>query len=338
MNKNESQTKSSTLSSGVRAAAQTLNVPIERLESRQSNHREQTSNASHIAVPQQHNTRNISPPIMSGLFEEQHVHHQQSPLQLSQHIGHQQQPHKREQLSQKCKIIMGKRRTLCVLMRGIINLKNNKALFIQLVKVPLNIILQIGIQIIDSRTHGRDTSDRSSNRPYAELVKWQSTPIDLPLLRLPNDLAPLAIECFDCILRYCGDIPMDPDLTEVKCVYTVLMGIESETEQQEFSLYCIVQGDAFTMPLAADEYILDVTTELLKSGQPFYLIFCRSVWHFSLKRDPAPTPLYVEVLFNQVAPDYLEGLLLELPSTGVPPPEVVRDMARIASLLHRAVT
>lgn len=90
------------------------------------------------------------------------------------------------------------------------------------------------------------------------------------------------------------------------------------------------------MPLAADEYILDVTTELLKSGQPFYLIFCRSVWHYQLRRDPAPTPLYIEVLFNQVAPDYLEGLLLELPGGGAPAPDVVRDMARIAALLHRA--
>lgn len=115
-----------------------------------------------------------------------------------------------------------------------------------------------------------------------------------------------------------------------------LLGIESESEQQEFSLYCIVQGDAFTMPLAADEYILDVTTELLKSGQPFYLIFCRSVWHFPLKRDPAPTPLYIEVLFNQVAPDYLEGLLLELPGGGAPKPDYVRDMARVAAILHRA--
>lgn len=47
--------------------------------------------------------------------------------------------------------------------------------------------------------------------------------IRTPLLRLPNDLAPLALECFECILSYCGDIPMEPDLTEVKCVYTVLM-------------------------------------------------------------------------------------------------------------------
>lgn len=55
------------------------------------------------------------------------------------------------------------------------------------------------------------------------MVKWQGHPLRLPLLRLPPDLAPLAIECFDCILRYCGDLVPDPELTEVKCVYTVLM-------------------------------------------------------------------------------------------------------------------
>lgn len=136
-----------------------------------------------------------------------------------------------------------------------------------------------------------------------------------------------------------------------------LLGIDAESEQQEFSLYCIVQGDgklntllqtnvvgiifsslfsAFTMPLSSDEYILDVTTELLKTNQPFYLIFCRSVWHFPLKKDPPPTPLYIEVLFNQVAPDYLEGLLLEIPNHGTPSPDYVRDIARIAAILHRA--
>lgn len=93
-----------------------------------------------------------------------------------------------------------------------------------------------------------------------------------------------------------------------------------------------MQGDAFTMPLAADEYILDVTTELLKSGQPFYLIFCRSVWHYQLRREPAPTPLYIEVLFNQVAPDYLEGLLLELPNGGAPEPDGKQHVIAIAFL------
>uniref|UniRef100_A0A182YC42 Uncharacterized protein n=1 Tax=Anopheles stephensi TaxID=30069 RepID=A0A182YC42_ANOST len=341
-------------------------------------------------------------------------------------------------------------------------------------------LLQFAMQHF--RTDDEFKSNRSDKRAmrnqHADLVKWQGYPLRAPLLRLPADLTPLALECFDCVLRYCGDLAVDPELSEVKCVYTVLMhchkhlalrdevycqlmkqttanrsacpdsaqrawrllsilaayfgcsdalrpyliehltsaasdrrrpchgtaavcltnlrktarcggrknvpsveevtavsagrsarrqiyrlpggaerivntrcstvvgdviaelcsllGIESPAEQQEFSLYCIVQGDAFTMPLAADEYILDVTTELLKSGQPFYLIFCRSVWHFALKRDPAPTPLYIEVLFNQVAPDYLEGLLLELPNGGAPSPDYVRDMARIAAILHRA--
>ncbi|GBP29217.1 Unconventional myosin-XV [Eumeta japonica] len=113
-----------------------------------------------------------------------------------------------------------------------------------------------------------------------------------------------------------------------------LIGVTSEAERAEFSLYCIVAGDALTMPLAGDEYVLDVTTELQRAHHPFYLIFCRSVWHHPLRQD-AP-PLYTEVLFNQVAPDYLEGLLLVLPGGGAPAPGVVRDSASVAALLHRA--
>ncbi|XP_076273553.1 unconventional myosin 10A isoform X2 [Rhynchophorus ferrugineus] len=313
-------------------------------------------------------------------------------------------------------------------------------------------------------------------KQQTDVIKWQGHPIEGPLLKLDDpELTPLAIECFECILKYCGDQPLTPDMSEVKCVYTVLMhchkyaelrdevysqlmkqttsnksespessqrawrllsivaayfacsenllpylmehltsaandrrrichgtaavcvtnlrktqrcggrknvpsveevtavsagrsarrqiyrlpggaervvntrcstvvadviqelcgliGVNSEAEQQEFSLYCIVQGDAFTMPLAADEYILDVTTELHKSAQPFYLIFCRSVWYHPLKHDASA--LYTEVLFNQVAPDYLEGLLLRLGNPNLPP-SVVRDMALVAALLHRA--
>ena len=38
--------------------------------------------------------------------------------------------------------------------------------------------------------------------------------------------------------------------------------------------------------------------------------FFRSVWHYGLRLD---NPLYIEVVFNQIAPDYLEGLLLVMP-------------------------
>ncbi|XP_018313717.1 unconventional myosin-XV isoform X2 [Mycetomoellerius zeteki] len=111
-----------------------------------------------------------------------------------------------------------------------------------------------------------------------------------------------------------------------------VISVRNPHEMDEFSLYCIVDGDAFTMPLARDEYVLDVTTELQKNHQVFYLIFCRSVWYYPLRLDAA---LYIEVVFNQIAPDYLEGLLLVLPGEHLPQ-EVIYDMAQIAALLHRA--
>ena len=158
------------------------------------------------------------------------------------------------------------------------------------------------------------------------------------------------------------------DVIEEICLQ---LNVSNRIEQQEFSLYCIVEGDYYTMPINRDEYILDITTELIKNGQIFYLIFCRSVWYHPLKLE---VPLYIEVIFNQVAPDYLEGLLLVLSSNKlkscpsnhqdscVPDEELhsgsgsklaidpnvnifadfilndqlVNDICRIAALLHRA--
>lgn len=76
----------------------------------------------------------------------------------------------------------------------------------------------------ESKSQRNSTEKRpASGRAHADLVKWQGIPLRAPLLRLPPDLTPLALECFECILRYCGDLPPDPELTEVKCVYSVLM-------------------------------------------------------------------------------------------------------------------
>ncbi|BFF99984.1 myosin-G heavy chain [Drosophila madeirensis] len=514
MNSNESQSKASTLSSGARAAAQILNVPLERMETRQAHAQRNEHgnlNGNEGEKQQQHQQHQQSE--LHHILQQQHLEDafEEQQLAAEQHQqGQQQQQHQRF-MKQQSYLHSTRKPNVGQQSSSLTNGQSHQSPD-QLLQqqqqsmthhdleanymteetnggTPLSVtkysLLQFAMQhfrndqLRDADRHlERHQSQAAANRSYAELVKWQGHAIRLPLLRLPNDLAPLALECFDCVLRYCGDIPLDPELTEVKCVYTVLMhchkylalrdevycqlmkqttanrspcpdssqrawrllsilaayfgcsdalrpylmehltsaasdrrrschgtaavcltnlrktarcggrknvpsveevtavsagrsarrqiyrlpggaervvntrcstvvadviaelcsllGVESEAEQQEFSLYCIVQGDAFTMPLAADEYILDVTTELLKSGQPFYLIFCRSVWHFALKREPAPMPLYVEVLFNQVAPDYLEGLLLELPGNGVPMPEMVRDMARIAALLHRA--
>ncbi|XP_059608839.1 unconventional myosin-XV [Phlebotomus argentipes] len=454
--------KTSTLSSGARAAAATLNAShTERHHHQEAMmvRRQATSPSAGQQRHEDHDVTEQTQPIHNGRKLSSPGHHKTS-------INHQD-------------VLMQQqmRDDDAVPMNGVSAGSAKYSLLQFAAQHFRNDVQNDDAKIAPIVTRGEKRSS-SGSRPQLDLVRWQATALKTPLLRLPSDLAMLALECFECILRYCGDLPSDPDLTEVQCVYTILMhchkhltlrdevycqlmkqttlnrspnpesvqrawrllsilaayfgcsdalrpylmehlsvaasdrrrschgtaavcltnlrktarcggrknvpsveevtavsagrsarrqiyrlpggaervvntrcstvvadviaelcsllGIDSGAEQQEFSLYCIVQGDAFTMPLAADEYILDVTTELLKSGQPFYLIFCRSVWHFPLKRDPVPTPLYVEVLFNQVAPDYLEGLLLELPGGGAPPPDVVRDMARVASLLHRA--
>lgn len=134
-----------------------------------------------------------------------------------------------------------------------------------------------------------------------------------------------------------------------------MLNVTDLDEMLEFSLYCIADGDLYTMPLNRDEYILDITTELIKNHQQYFLIFCRSIWHYPLRLD---SKLYIEVIFNQIAPDYLEGLLLVLPNLKLGSNKtqqhydhilpitnkkqfrlknkLVKEIARIAALLHRA--
>jgi len=65
------------------------------------------------------------------------------------------------------------------------------------------------------------------------------------------------------------------DVIEELC--TVIGVTGGEMEMEEFSLYCIVEGDTFTMPLAREEYILDVTTELHKNQQVYRTTLIYSV-------------------------------------------------------------
>ena len=111
-----------------------------------------------------------------------------------------------------------------------------------------------------------------------------------------------------------------------------VIGVETANEREEFSLYCIVEGETFTVPLAKEHYILDVTTELQRDGAIYYLIFCRSVWYYPLRLE---NQLYIEVVFNQIAPDYLEGLLLVMPGEQIEQ-DFVFDISKVAALLHRA--
>ena len=58
-----------------------------------------------------------------------------------------------------------------------------------------------------------------------------------------------------------------------------VIGVTSVGEREEFSLYCIIEGQTFTRPLYREQYILDVTTHLQRQGAIYYLIFCRSEFY-----------------------------------------------------------
>lgn len=77
---------------------------------------------------------------------------------------------------------------------------------------------------MDAPMKPKDKRKEWTWKQQTDLVKWQPMALESSLLRLDEtELNPLAVECFDCILRYCGDLPLTPDMSEVKCVYTVLM-------------------------------------------------------------------------------------------------------------------
>ena len=61
-------------------------------------------------------------------------------------------------------------------------------------------------------------------KEQVELVKWTDRMINNSLLRLePSDVNKIALECFACVMRYMGDLPLLKNQHEVDCVNTILM-------------------------------------------------------------------------------------------------------------------
>lgn len=93
-----------------------------------------------------------------------------------------------------------------------------------------NDVFRYRLEVLKADTSLKSKAKRNewTWKAQTDVVKWQATPLRAPLLRLPAALAPPALECFTCIRAYCGDLQpperaIHQDLTEVKCVYTVLM-------------------------------------------------------------------------------------------------------------------
>jgi myosin-15 len=71
--------------------------------------------------------------------------------------------------------------------------------------------------------NSKKKSDDWTWKEQLEMVKYTNVPISESLLKLDPELNALAMECFECVMRYMNDLPTTPEFTEVKCVYTILM-------------------------------------------------------------------------------------------------------------------
>lgn len=100
-----------------------------------------------------------------------------------------------------------------------------------------------------------------------DLVKYTSIPISESLLKLDPELNRLAVECFECIMRYMGDLPTTPDHNEVKCVYTILM--VKYKKHLSLHLLSTVLGKLFKDKFTNGSYSLSSTTRYNYSSFSF---------------------------------------------------------------------
>ena len=70
------------------------------------------------------------------------------------------------------------------------------------------------------------------------MVKWTDRCIDSSLLRLDDhELNKLAAECFACIMRYMGDMPLTKNMSDVNCALTIL-SLCYKFEDLKDEVYC----------------------------------------------------------------------------------------------------
>ncbi|VDN59410.1 unnamed protein product [Dracunculus medinensis] len=108
------------------------------------------------------------------------------------------------------------------------------------------------------------------------------------------------------------------------------LNIRSPTEQQEFCLCYILEIENIMKLLSNDEYILDICTELEHKKKEYFLLLKRTVWIHPLRLDNI---LYIDVMFFQIVPDYIEGLLIA-PKPATLSAAFLEEVSFIGALLH----
>ena len=80
--------------------------------------------------------------------------------------------------------------------------------------------------------------------------------------------------------------------------------------------------------LKREEYVMDVVTEMKFQRKECTIIFERTSWYFPLRVESA-TYEYLDMMFNQCIPDYIDGFLLTLDhSNKIPARQLVRSFMK----------
>jgi len=87
------------------------------------------------------------------------------------------------------------------------------------------------------------------------------------------------------------------------------MGLEHEEEIAEYGIFTYLEEQKLLLSLQKGDYIFDVFFELEKQNIRFSLAFRKVIWYEQVKFNDA---LLVEVLYNQVLPDVMNGYLLHI--------------------------
>ncbi|KAF6029804.1 Myo15 [Bugula neritina] len=113
------------------------------------------------------------------------------------------------------------------------------------------------------------------------------------------------------------------------------LGVVSQMEQEEYTVFAMIEADNEYARLKREEYVMDVVTEMRLQRKDCVLIFERTSWYFPLRLESA-TQEYIDMMFNQTVPDYIDGYLLTMDHKNKIPPKQLDDVITIAALLYRA--
>lgn len=131
-----------------------------------------------------------------------------------------------------------------------------------------------------------------------------------------------------------GMLHIKPCTVVRDCVEDVCqrLDIVDQVEIEEYTVFLRTRDGQFSR-LRNEEYILDVTAELLRTRRDYDLVFQRTVWYFPYRS--SDNLLYNELMYFQCLPDYLDGLLV-MTHDGTLNKQYQMDIQFLAALLHRA--